>query len=47
VVVIPPGVYHGFDEVATSIEYLAVRPDPNKVLPAGYVHPAAQAMRTK
>lgn len=46
VVVIPPGVYHGFDEVATSIEYLAVRPDPNKVLPAGYLHPAAQAMRT-
>ena len=40
VVIIPPGVYHGFDEVTTGIDYLAVRPDPNKVLPAGYVHPA-------
>jgi quercetin dioxygenase-like cupin family protein len=40
VVIIPPGVYHGFDEVTTGIDYLAVRPDPNKVLPAGFVHPA-------
>ena len=47
VVVIPPGVYHGFDEVTTGIDYLAVRPDPNKVLPAGYVHPAVQALRAK
>ena len=45
VVIIPPGVYHGFDDVATSIDYLAVRPDPNKVLPAGYLHPAVQAAR--
>src|SRR6188768_2056132 len=45
VVVIPPGVYHGFDEVTTGIDYLAVRPDPNKVLPAGYLHPAVQAFR--
>ena len=47
VIVIPPGVYHGFDEVTTGIDYLAVRPDPNKVLPAGYVHPAVQAFRAK
>lgn len=40
VIIIPPGVYHGFDEVTTGIDYLAVRPDPNRVLPAGYVHPA-------
>ena len=40
VVIIPPGVYHGFDEIATGIEYLAVRPDPDHVLPAGFVHPA-------
>ena len=45
VVIIPPGVYHGFDDVTTSIDYLAVRPDPNKVLPAGYLHPAVQAVR--
>jgi len=47
VIVIPPGVYHGFDEVTTGIDYLAVRPDPNKVLPAGYIHPAVQALRAK
>jgi len=40
VVIIPPGVFHGFDDVTTGIDYLAVRPDPNHVLPAGYVHPA-------
>ena len=45
VVIIPPGVYHGFDEVTTGIDYLAVRPDPDHVLPAGYVHPALRATR--
>ena len=40
IVIIPPGVYHGFDEVTTHVEYVAVRPDPEHVLPAGYVHPA-------
>ena len=39
-VIIPPGVYHGFDEVTTGIEYVSVRTDPKHVLPAGYVHPA-------
>ena len=46
VVIIPPGVYHGFEDVpAGGIDYLAVRPDPNKVLPAGYVHPAIKALK--
>jgi mannose-6-phosphate isomerase-like protein (cupin superfamily) len=40
IVIIPPGVFHGFDEVTTSVEYVAVRPDPEHVLPAGWVHPA-------
>jgi mannose-6-phosphate isomerase-like protein (cupin superfamily) len=40
VVIIPPGIFHGFDEVTTGIEYVAVRPDPEHVLPAGFVHPA-------
>ena len=47
VVIIPPGVYHGFDEVTTGIDYLAVRPDPNKVLPTDYLHPAVQALRSQ
>jgi mannose-6-phosphate isomerase-like protein (cupin superfamily) len=46
VVIIPPGVYHGFDDVpAGGIDYVAVRPDPNKVLPAGFVHPAIRALK--
>jgi hypothetical protein len=36
--IVPPGIFHGFDEVTTGIEYAAVRPD--HVLPAGFVHPA-------
>src|SRR5262245_6034199 len=40
IVIIPPGAYHGFDEVTDHVEYVAVRPDPEHVLPAGWVHPA-------
>lgn len=40
VVVIPAGVYHGFSEVPDHIEYVSMRPDPEKALPAGYVNPA-------
>ena len=46
IVIIPPGVYHGFDEVPSGgIDYLAVRPDPNRVLQAGYVHAAVKALK--
>ena len=46
IVIIPPGVYHGFDDVpASGIDYIAVRPDPNRVLQAGYVHAAARALK--
>ena len=36
-VIIPAGVYHGFSEVPDHVEYVTVRPDVEKVLPAGYV----------
>jgi mannose-6-phosphate isomerase-like protein (cupin superfamily) len=39
-IIIPPGVYHGFSNVSDHIEYVTVRPDPDQVLPAGYVNPA-------
>jgi mannose-6-phosphate isomerase-like protein (cupin superfamily) len=39
VVIIPAGVYHGFSEVPDHIDYLSVRPDADRVLPAGFVHP--------
>ena len=46
IVIIPPGVYHGFDDVpAGGIDYVAVRPDPNRVLKAGYVHSAVTAAK--
>jgi mannose-6-phosphate isomerase-like protein (cupin superfamily) len=42
VVIIPAGVYHGFDDVVGGIDYLAFRTDPNHVLPKNDVHPAAK-----
>jgi hypothetical protein len=42
VVVIPAGVYHGFSEIPDHLDYVAVRPDVEKVLPGGYVNPALQ-----
>ena len=39
IVIIPPGVYHGFTDVADYVDYVSVRPDPDKVLPSGYAHP--------
>jgi quercetin dioxygenase-like cupin family protein len=38
VVIIPIGVYHGFSEIPDHIEYVSVRPDLDKVLPAGYIY---------
>lgn len=42
VIIIPAGVFHGFSYIPDHITYLSVRPDPNKVLEAGYVNPAVQ-----
>jgi len=42
VVVIPAGVPHGWAEVPDHIHYLSVRPDADRVLPAGYVNPALE-----
>jgi mannose-6-phosphate isomerase-like protein (cupin superfamily) len=40
IVIIPPGVPHGFAEIADHVTYLSIRPDGDRILPAGYVHPA-------
>jgi mannose-6-phosphate isomerase-like protein (cupin superfamily) len=40
VVIIPIGVYHGFSEIPDHVEYVSVRPDLDRVLPAGYTNPA-------
>lgn len=40
VILIPAGVPHGWTKIADHVDYLSVRPDPDKVLPAGYVNPS-------
>lgn len=39
IIIIPNKVAHGWSQVTDHIEYLSVRPDPDRVLPAGYVYP--------
>jgi mannose-6-phosphate isomerase-like protein (cupin superfamily) len=40
IIVIPAGVPHGWTDISDHVDYLSVRPDPDKVLEHGYVHPA-------
>jgi mannose-6-phosphate isomerase-like protein (cupin superfamily) len=40
VIVIPAGVPHGWTAIIDHVTYLSVRPDPDKVLQKGYIHPA-------
>ena len=39
VVIIPPGVAHGWSQITSELVYLSVRPDPDRVLPGGYISP--------
>jgi mannose-6-phosphate isomerase-like protein (cupin superfamily) len=45
IVIIPPDVFHGWTGIADHVDYLSVRPDPDHVLPAGYVNPAIQSKK--
>jgi quercetin dioxygenase-like cupin family protein len=40
IIIIPPDVFHGWTKITDHVDYLSVRPDPDRVLPAGYVNPA-------
>jgi quercetin dioxygenase-like cupin family protein len=40
IIIIPPDVFHGWIKVTDHVDYLSVRPDPDRALPAGYVNPA-------
>lgn len=42
IIVIPAGVFHGWHSVDERVEMVSVRPDPERVLPAGYVNPYSQ-----
>jgi mannose-6-phosphate isomerase-like protein (cupin superfamily) len=45
VIIIPPGVAHGWTGITDHVTYLSVRPDPDHVLPSGYVNPAIKDMK--
>jgi mannose-6-phosphate isomerase-like protein (cupin superfamily) len=40
IIIIPAGVPHGWTDIADHVDYLSVRPDPDRVLPKDYVNPA-------
>lgn len=40
IIIIPAGVPHGWIDITDHVDYLSVRPDPDRVLPANYLHPA-------
>jgi hypothetical protein len=40
IIVIPALVPHGWTGITDHVDYISVRPDPDRVLPAGYVHPS-------
>jgi len=39
IIIIPTGVAHGWSQITEHVTYLSVRPDPDRVLPAGWVYP--------
>ncbi len=39
IIIIPAGVPHGWTDITDHVDYLTVRPDPDRVLPKDYVHP--------
>jgi len=38
-IIIPTGVAHGWSQITDHVTYISVRPDPDRVLPAGWVYP--------
>jgi quercetin dioxygenase-like cupin family protein len=40
IIVVPAGVPHGWTDITDHVDYLSVRPDPDRVLPRDYVNPA-------
>ena len=40
IVIIPAGTPHGWLDVPAHVDYLSIRPDPDRVLPDDYINPA-------
>ncbi len=45
IIIIPAGVPHGWASIPRHVDYLSVRPDPDRVLPSDYVHPSITVYR--
>ncbi len=45
IIIIPAGVPHGWANIPRHVDYLSVRPDPDRVLPSDYVHPSISVYR--
>jgi hypothetical protein len=45
IVIIPAGVPHGWANIPRHVDYLSVRPDPDRVLSSDYVHPSISVYR--
>lgn len=43
VVVIPAGLFHAWTNVPDHVTYLSMRLDPDRTLPAGYLHPVLES----
>jgi len=39
IIIIPAGVPHGWTDIGDHVDYLSVRPDPERVIPQLYTHP--------
>ena len=39
IIIIPAGVPHGWTDIGDHVDYLSVRPDPDRVIPELYTHP--------
>ena len=40
IIIIPAGVPHGWADIGDHVDYLSVRPDPQRTIPELYTHPA-------
>jgi quercetin dioxygenase-like cupin family protein len=50
IIIMPAGTPHGWLDVPVHVDYLSVRPDPDRVLPSDYINPALGSdfeMRTR
>jgi mannose-6-phosphate isomerase-like protein (cupin superfamily) len=40
IIIIPAGMPHGWADIGDHVDYLSVRPDPDRLIPAPYINPA-------